>query len=302
MIERFTGPNGSTALKETMLHQRLVQHDEAVAGRLIAVGTLAEHQPGEWIIEQSAADDSVFFIVAGEARIEVNGRAVALRRATESIGEMAAADPAAPRSASVRAVIETVTLRVPSGDFVAIASEHPKVWRATARILGERLRERQRFHRTPNLRPILFIGSSVEGLTVARHIQLGLKHEPVEARIWTDGVFGPSGVTIDKLVEQVEEADFAVFVFGPDDRVASRDEEYQAPRDNVVLELGMFLSHLGRERTLILSEHKADLKIPSDLLGISPITYVADPKAKMEAVLGPACTELAKRIREMGAV
>jgi CRP/FNR family transcriptional regulator, cyclic AMP receptor protein len=302
MIERFTGPAGAMALKDALLQQRLVQHDDAVADRLVTAGELVEHQPGGVLIEQGHADDVIFFILAGEVEVEVNGRPVATRKTHDTVGEMSAADPTAPRSATVRAIVVTVSLKVSAVDFVSIANDHSKSWRALARLIAARLRERHRFHRPPNTRPVLFVGSSVEGLPVAKHIQLGLKHEPVEVRIWTDGVFGPSGVTVDKLLEQVAEADFAAFVFGPDDRVASRSESYEAPRDNVVLELGMFLSHLGRERTYMVMEHKADLKIPTDLLGIAPITYVSAKDTKLEVTLATVCTELAKRVREQGAM
>jgi predicted nucleotide-binding protein len=43
----------------------------------------------------------------------------------------------------------------------------------------------------------------------------------------------------------VNECDSAVFVFGPDDKIHSRDGDYDAPRDNVVLELGLFLASSG---------------------------------------------------------
>jgi CRP/FNR family cyclic AMP-dependent transcriptional regulator len=302
MIERFTGPGGAANLKDAMLQQRIVQHDEVVADKLIAAGTPGEHQPGDAILQQGAADDAVFFILTGEANVEVNGRTVAVRTATETVGEMVAVDQTAPRSATIVANVESVTLSVPSADFIRIANEHPKVWRATARVVGDRLRQRHRFHRAPNPKPILFIGSSVEGLQVAKHIQLGLQRSNVEVRIWTNGVFGPGGVTVDDLITQVEEADFSAFVFGPDDKVASRDEQYQAPRDNVVFEMGMFISKLGRDRTYIVKDSKSDLKIPSDLLGITPIVYVADPKGKPEVVFGPVCTTLEKQVRELGSI
>lgn len=300
MIDRFTGSAGAASLREAMLQQRVVEHNAAVAERLIDVGTLIEFQPGDVILKQDSDDQFVFHILAGEAEVVLNERPVARRAATEAIGEMSAIDASAPRSATVRAVSSSVCLRVGAPDFIAVANEFPSVWRATARIIGERLRQRRRFHRPPNSKPVLFIGSSVEGLSVAKYIQLGLKHDAAEVRIWTDGIFGPGGVTVDKLLEQVAQADFAVFVFGPDDMVASRDEKHQAPRDNVVFEMGMFISQLGRERTYIVKEQKTDIKIPSDLLGIAPITYVADAKAKMEVVLGPVCTVLAKQVQELG--
>lgn len=302
MIERFTGPNGGATLKDAILQQRVVQHDDAVARKFIGVGTLGEHQAGDVVIEQASADEFVFFILAGEANVEVNGRTIGTRKPMETVGEMAAVDATAARSATIRAAAETVTLRVGSADFIKIADEHPNVWHATARVIADRLRQRHRFHRPPNAKPILFVGSSVEGLEVAKHLQLGMKDEQVEVRIWTDGVFGPSSVTVDKLLAQVDECDFAVFVFGPDDQVASRAEKYQAPRDNVIFEMGMFLARLGLDRTYMVKEQKTDLKIPSDLLGIAPVTYVADGKAKLEVVLGPVCTEIAKKVRELGSL
>jgi CRP/FNR family transcriptional regulator, cyclic AMP receptor protein len=300
VIDRFTGSAGAANLREAMLQQRVVEHNAAVAEKLIAVGTLFQFEPGEVILKQDSDDQFVFHILAGESEVVVNERPVARRATSEVIGEMSAIDASAPRSATVRAVSATVCLRVGAPDFIAVANEFPSVWRSTARIIGERLRQRRRFHRPPNSKPVLFVGSSAEGLSVAKHIQLGMKHNAAEVRIWTDGVFGPGGVAVDKLLEQVEQADFAVFVFGPDDTVASRDETHQAPRDNVIFEMGMFISQLGRERTYIVKEQKTEIKIPSDLLGITPITYVADARAKMEVVLGPVCTVVAKQVQELG--
>lgn len=302
MIERFTRPGGDLTLRAAVLEQRIVAHDTVVADRLIAAGTLGEHAAGAVLIEQGSGDDTVYLVLVGAVNVEINGRVVASRGPNDTIGEMSAIDPSATRSASVRATVASVTLSIPASAVIAIADTHPLVWRSLARISAERLRERARFHRAPNSRPVVFVGSSVEGLEIAKHIQMGLKHDPAEIRIWTNGVFGPSGVTIDKLSAQIAECDFSVFVFGPDDQVASREETRRAPRDNVILELGMFLSAHGRERTMMVMEHGADLKIPTDLLGITPVTYVASKGERLEVVLGPVCTELSKRIRELGAL
>ena len=62
-------------------------------------------------------------------------------------------------------------------------------------------------------------------------------------RLWTDGVFVASQFPIIALEKQVREADFAILVLGPDDKVLSRNERSDAPRDNVILELGLFIEH-----------------------------------------------------------
>ena len=48
--------------------------------------------------------------------------------------------------------------------------------------------------------------------------------------------FGASQFPIIDLEKQVQEADFAVLVLGTDDVVESRNEKFDAPRDNVIFE------------------------------------------------------------------
>jgi predicted nucleotide-binding protein len=148
----------------------------------------------------------------------------------------------------------------------------------------------------------MFLGCSVEGLMVAREIQEQFKHDKVCVRPWTADVFGAGGVPVDDLLKQVQEADFALFVFTPDDKLLCRDKDIEAPRDNVIFELGLFMDRLGRSRAFLIREHKLDLKIPSDLLGITPLTYVSAPNRTLTEQLGPPCNELRKLIRGLGAL
>src|SRR5262249_39111506 len=90
------------------------------------------------------------------------------------------------------------------------------------------------------LRPRAFIGSSREGLPIAEAIQQNLDYS-CEATIWYQGVFGLGGGTLESLVDRLESFDFAILVLTPDDVTVSREQTQQSPRDNVLLELGMFL-------------------------------------------------------------
>jgi CRP/FNR family cyclic AMP-dependent transcriptional regulator len=289
MGQRFDGPNGRRAIIEVLLEHRLVQHDEVLANRIAEVSALTIFSDGQSIIEQGETSADVYFILSGEAAVFVNKRKVATRGPSDAVGEMAAIDPTTPRSATVR-----------SSGSVTILDEFPRLWKPIAKTAARRLRERQHFHRPPNATPVLFVGSSVEGLVVAREVQSQLKHDNVEVRVWTTGVFGSGGVSIDSLLEQTAMADFAVFVFGPDDRVSSRDAVHSAPRDNVIFEMGLFMGRIGRERVFMLMEHGRDLKIPSDLLGVIPLTFVQRASVDLKAVLGPTCHELRTRIETLG--
>jgi predicted nucleotide-binding protein len=112
-------------------------------------------------------------------------------------------------------------------------------------------------------------------------------------KLWTNHVFASSSYTLDDLLLESAKADFAVFVVLGEDMTKSRGTESVSPRDNVVLELGIFMGALGRTRSLIVRPRGADLKIPSDLLGLNVIDYDATvPLEDLSSVLGPVCTEI----------
>ncbi|MET0396393.1 MAG: TIR domain-containing protein [Longimicrobiaceae bacterium] len=148
-------------------------------------------------------------------------------------------------------------------------------------------------------RPSVFIGSSKEGLPIAEAIQLNLD-ELCEVTLWSQGFFGVGQGTLESLVGKLNDFDFAILVLTPDDMVESRGESQQSPRDNVLLELGLFIGGLGRERTFTVFDRTADLKLPSDLAGVTPATYQPHSSGNLEAALGAPSTKLKKSILHYG--
>jgi Predicted nucleotide-binding protein containing TIR-like domain len=140
-------------------------------------------------------------------------------------------------------------------------------------------------------RPLAFIGSSTEGLPVAKAIQAELQY-CAECVIWSQGVFGLNEGPLEALVRALDTFDFAIFALTPDDLVASRSESSNAPRDNVLLELGLFIGRLGSTRTFIVVDRAAKLKLPSDLAGLTPATFEPPNSGTMQAAVGPACTAI----------
>jgi predicted nucleotide-binding protein len=300
MKERFEGPDGKRHLIAALKGCALIEHNETLARQLAEVGKVIAFEPGDTIITQGGEDNDVYFILAGQADVLVNNRHVAIRSLGDSLGEMAILNPAEPRSATVTARTTVVTLRVSEPDFYQAAQDHPQVWKVIAKVTAERLRQRGALLSYPNTRPLMFLGCSTESLKVAQEIQLGLKHEDVEVVLWTDGVFGPSGFPLDDLLKTVNESDFAVFVFSPDDEVVSRGQDYNAPRDNTIFELGLFMGKLERSRTFVVKENNTDVKIPTDLLGITLLTYIHREGGNLTRAVAPVCTELKKVIGGLG--
>lgn len=76
------------------------------------------------------------------------------------------------------------------------------------------------------------------------------------------------GGTVIEKIEANSDVGFAVVLLTPDDVGRSVKEEELKPRarQNVLLELGYFMGHLGREKVCALK--RGDLDIPSDFTGV----------------------------------
>jgi predicted nucleotide-binding protein len=116
------------------------------------------------------------------------------------------------------------------------------------------------------MKPALFVGSSSESLDVAYAVQKNLE-DVAEVVVWTQGIFELTKSYLESLLEALEDTEFGLFIFGPDDVIRIRGTEMPAARDNVVFELGLFIGRLGRNRSFILmSKESADFHLPTGAL------------------------------------
>ena len=152
------------------------------------------------------------------------------------------------------------------------------------------------------LKPRVFIGSSVEGLSVAYAVQQNLDND-AEITVWNQGVFELSATTIESLNGVISDSDFGIFVFSPDDQVRMRGSDSLTVRDNVLFEMGLFIGKLGRERVFFLLPEKTDMRIPSDLLGITPAKYKPNRSDnKLQAATAPASHNMRLIIQKLGPI
>ena len=80
---------------------------------------------------------------------------------------------------------------------------------------------------------------------------------------------------IEKLEEYGSDVGYAIILATPDDEGKAKTEtDYKSRvRQNVVLELGMFLAKLGREKVAILLKETANFEKPSDIQGLVYIPF-----------------------------
>ena len=75
------------------------------------------------------------------------------------------------------------------------------------------------------------------------------------------------------LTQAARTNDFAIIILTADDVTVSRDVAAPAPRDNLIVEFGWFMSAFGPRRSFFVVEEAVKTKIPSDLHGVIYTTF-----------------------------
>ncbi len=148
----------------------------------------------------------------------------------------------------------------------------------------------------------VFIGSSTEACVrgIAPRLTTLLTNNGFKATMWSDhDDFAPGEYTLDALLNIAREVDFALFVFSKDDKVEIRGATHFIPRDNVLLEYGLFTSQLGRLRVGVVQEEGVKLPVDVNGMGVARFTNGDDPHRN--ATLEVAVNDLAKRWKRLDA-
>ena len=126
-------------------------------------------------------------------------------------------------------------------------------------------------------------------------------------RRWDQDVFRPGDFPLERLIELVNDYDFAIFVIGPDDIAEIRGNRVLIARDNVLFEAGLFFSQLDRKRTFLVkpsirsTASGPPFHLPSDLQGLTLVEYSPpDNPADLQAKIGAACLAIENAIQQQG--
>lgn len=306
MKKRFEGDEGRSTLVEALASQNLLGQKKEIAEVVAKNVQIVEYKNGQNIIVQNEQDRDVVFILTGRADVIVNGTTVGSRKKGEAVGEMSAIDPTELRSASIVARELTVVARLEHNVYEELLNKYVSLWRILSLRLAEKLRQRGSIVRRANDRPVLFIASPGESVSLVRKIRRNFERDEIVVRPWMD-VFQPGDYTLEALRREVDKADFAIAVITPDDIVVSRKSRKYAPRDNVILEFGLFTGVLGVKRSFMLMPRKIkdekkgvkdEMKLPSDVEGLTLLTYNAYDDIRSS--IANACDQVRERIEELG--
>src|SRR5687768_3306007 len=149
----------------------------------------------------------------------------------------------------------------------------------------------------------VFVVSSTESEKI-RDVLINSLRSMVEVEItpWNrEDLWQPSHFIVDTLLQFPYSYDFAIAIFGPDDKSISRGREEYQPRDNVIFETGMFMSYLGRDRTFVILPEDPPVKVLTDLSGLITCHYEKlNDVGGWTAALETTCKKIAKCINDLG--
>lgn len=119
----------------------------------------------------------------------------------------------------------------------------------------------------------MFVASSSASLHIARTVKEMLSSK-LQVRVW-DEEFEGGILTLSVLDRIASTYDYGVFILAPDDEVVKPAEQRSVSitRDNVIFELGLFSGHNSLRRSLVLEPSDVELRIATDLLGLTTIRY-----------------------------
>lgn len=106
--------------------------------RVAALAEIREFEPGDTIVEKGDAPDGFYLILGGRAKVVARPQARPLKTG-DYFGEMALLD-GEPRSATVVAVGDLQTMRLPRRPFMRLLQQEPSIAIAMLAELGRRVR------------------------------------------------------------------------------------------------------------------------------------------------------------------
>lgn len=110
---------------------------------LVQVAELAEEvcfEPDEVLLKEGDAGDCMYLIVSGRVRVLILGARVAELHERECVGEMSLLD-SEPRSATVIADNDVITLRIDQKPFFELLAERAELSRGLIAVMSRRIRE-----------------------------------------------------------------------------------------------------------------------------------------------------------------
>lgn len=148
--------------------------------------------------------------------------------------------------------------------------------------------------------PRIFVVSSKESGKIRDVLVEKLKDLAVMVPWNRDDLWLPGRFILQILLDVPHTYDFAIAVYGADDKVHYRNQDTNQARDNVIFETGMFMAHLGYERTFVIVPEEPKVRVLTDLSGLMTLSYKKpDEVTGLSGSLDPVCQKIRTHVANL---
>jgi len=127
-LNKFTGSENRRKLLQVIIKNPAIEGNQDAADFIINESELVGYERGENLIEQGGLDDDVYFLIHGNVRIIIDEEDYGLRRAPNTVGEMAAMSPNDDRSATVKSLSRCVVAsKLSSNKLEQLFKKYPDI-------------------------------------------------------------------------------------------------------------------------------------------------------------------------------
>ena len=276
----------------------LLEGSEVIATDVAEAAEVGHFKKGETLIREGQDDHEIHFVLSGRLQVSVKGREFAVIGPGAHVGEIALVNPNVGRSATVRALEDSVTAKLSPDAFARIAERHKSLWRRLSQVLGNHLRWSNQFLERPNACPRILICASEIGVpfALAMRSQTADRSKNPVWQVETHCLEEPDSLA--SLQRVLSGADLGVIIIAPGDLEFSPKGDSLA--EMVLLQCGMCFGVLGPERTLIVQPSDLGKESPATTLNLTPLTYRLDPHEALRSDIESISSRIQTAIRELG--
>ncbi|MBI5214610.1 MAG: nucleotide-binding protein [Ignavibacteriae bacterium] len=120
----------------------------------------------------------------------------------------------------------------------------------------------------------VFIGSSKQSIHISDAVLENLKYENIEPVPWYIGEFTGGFISnLESLITTLNKVKYAIFILTNEQNHDAMGAEYYSLRDNIIFELGFFISKLGKDNVFMIKPDNMHINLPSDLKGYDPYNF-----------------------------
>lgn len=148
------------------------------------------------------------------------------------------------------------------------------------------------------MKPKIYIAANIHAQKYIDSILVHIEERNIARPIGIHYDFAnPNDYTIDRFERTLSPEDYGVIILTTEDLTLDPHENQYIIKDyNLIFQLGLLVGKLSRKKCFIITPAKKKVKLPTDIVGVTPITY--NPSRNIDEALETPSIKISNRVKE----